>query len=202
MCWSYEVSLITGATATVLSVYLLLKGKGNDIPVALVSLAIALMQFGEALMWRGYEDSSLQKSTLGSHIGIVSLLLQPLVLGLGVLWSRGVPAWILVLFLGLWCGVAIPVGKRLLSRTWNPLPGCGGHLRWPFLKPFLESAFAGLYWPVMFGAWLLFRPFSEGLQYSLMAIATFSVTWFFFPGEWGTFWCFVANALPLGRILW
>lgn len=201
MCWSYEVSLITGVTATAMSLYLLTFGKGNDIPVALVSIVIAMMQFGEALMWQGVDKKSVKFSTLGAHVGIVSLLLQPLVLGLGVLWIRAFPTWILGLFSLLWISVAWPIGRQLLGESWTPQPGCGGHLRWPFLKPFLESAFAWLYWPVMFGAWLLFRPFSEGFQYSFMALGTFGITWWLFPGEWGTLWCFVANLLPLGRLL-
>lgn len=200
MCWSREVSLTTGVTASVLSVYLLAFGKGNDIPVALVSLVIALMQFGEAFMWDGWEKEDMPASSLGAHIGILSLLLQPLVLGASVLWIRGFPSWTLVVFGLIWFAAAFPL-RSLLRREWRVQPGCGGHLRWPFLKPFLESAFAYLYWPVMLGAWLLFKPFSEGFQYSLMAVGTFLVTWRFFPGEWGTLWCFVANLLPLGRIL-
>jgi hypothetical protein len=200
MCWNREVSLTTGVTASVLSVYLLVNGKGNDIPVALVSLVIALMQFGEAFMWQGHASKDIAGSSLGAHIGILSLLLQPLVLGLSVLWIRDVSGWILAAFSAIWLAAAFPL-RSLLHREWLVEPGCGGHLRWPFLKPFLESAFAWLYWPVMFGAWLLFRPFLEGLQYSAMAIGTFLVTWYLFPGEWGTLWCFVANLLPLGRIL-
>lgn len=200
MCWNREVSITTGVTASVLSVYLLVFGKGNDIPVALVSLIIALMQFGEAFMWDGWDKDDTVASSRGAHIGILSLMLQPLVLGLGSLWVHGACVWALGLFGAVWLLAAVPL-VPLLRQTWKPQPGCGGHLRWPFLKPFLESAFAWLYWPVMFGAWLLFKPFSEGVQYSLMAVGTFAVTWWLFPGEWGTLWCFVANLLPLGRIL-
>lgn len=201
MCWNYEVSLGTGVSATVLSLYLLMKGKGNDIPVALVSLVIALMQFGEALMWKGAVLSNARKSTQGAHLGIVSLLLQPLVLGLSTLWIRGFRAEWLGVFVTVWILTAIPIGRNLLQQSWNPQPGCGGHLQWPFLKPFLKSPFAVVYWVVMFGAWLLFRPFSEGFQYSVMAIGTWALTWWLFPGEWGTLWCFVANLLPLGRLI-
>lgn len=201
MCWSYEVSLMTGATATIMSVYLLTYGKGNDIPIALVSIVIAFMQFGEALMWKGVTEKDERKSTLGAHVGILSLLLQPLVLGLSALWISGFPTSILILFVGLWNIMSFSVARSLLSQSWNPQPGCGGHLRWPFLQPLLDSIFSWIYWPVMFGAWLLFRPFSEGLHYSLMALGTFGITWWLFPGEWGTLWCFIANLLPLGRIL-
>lgn len=201
MCWSYEISLITGISASVISIYLLVNGKGNDIPVAFLSLSIALMQFAEALIWKGVNLSNPQISTHGAHLGIISLLLQPLVLGLSTLWIRGISVLLLGAFIFIWIITSIPIGYKLLQQTWNPQPGCNGHLQWPFLKPFLESPFAVLYWIVMFGAWMLFRPFSEGFQYTIIAITTWLVTWKLFPGEWGTLWCFIANILPLGRLI-
>lgn len=194
MCWNREVSLTTGVTATALSLYLLTKGKGNDIPVALVSLAIALMQFAEALMW--------ERDPRGGHLGLLALFLQPLALGLGIVWARGFPWWSAVLVILVWSVFGIPTLSKLLSKTeWPAEPGCGGHLRWSFLGPMLASPFAPVYWATMLGGWLLFRPFQEGLEYSLTAVGTLLVTQAFFPGEWGSLWCFLANALPLGRLM-
>lgn len=198
MCWNREVSWTTGITATALSSYLLFTGSGNDIPVALVSLAVALMQFAEALMWEG--------DPLGGHLGILALFLQPLALGLGVVWTFGLSwIWTLVaggLFAGMWAIFGVPTLRSMLSKAeWPAKPGCGGHLQWSFLGPMLASPFGPFYWIVMLGGWLLFRPFQEGLEYSMGAITTLLITWFFFPGEWGSLWCFVANALPLGRMV-
>ncbi len=200
MCWSKEVSIVTGATASILSLYLLYIGKGNDIPVALVSLAVALMQFAEAFMWEGVNTDSQSKMTLGSQLGLIALYLQPLVLGVGIAWTRN---WKTegILFGGLWSILALGTLPSLLSKKWIIKSGTCGHLQWSFLEPMLRSSFAPFYWIVMLGGWLLFKPFSEGLRYTLLAIGTLVVTWLFYPGEWGSLWCFLANALPLGRLL-
>lgn len=192
MCWSYEVSLVTGLTATALSIYLLMYGKGNDIPIALVSITIALMQFAEALMWN--ED------TRGGQLGLLALFLQPLALGLGILWIRGW-MWGVIGFAALWGILAIPTLRSLLSKKWPISVGNCGHLQWSFLNPMLESSFAPLYWIVMMGGWLFLQPFEEGVHYAFIAIGTLGITWKVFPGEWGSLWCWIANALPLGRIL-
>jgi hypothetical protein len=200
MCWNREVSLITGTTATAFCGYLLIYGKGNDIPVALVSLAVALMQFAEAFLWEGIKDQDLAKTTRGGNLGLIALFLQPLALGVGIAWIRG-PSWSVPLFAAIWGIVALPTLLPLLRRKWTAQAGPCGHLQWSFLEPMLTSAFAPLYWVVMLGGWLLFKPFTEGIWYSAMAVSTLLLTALVFPGEWGSLWCFLANILPLGRIL-
>ncbi len=197
MCWNREVSIITGTTATALSVYLLIYGKGNDIPIALVSLAIALMQFAEAMMWEGLDTSEETWATQGGRLGLLALFLQPLALGVGIL---GVTQKTL-LFVGIWAMFALPTLLPLLRRTWPVHAGPCGHLQWSFLEPMLASSFAPFYWVVMLGAWLFMKPLEEGIRYALIAVGTLVITWKFFPGEWGSMWCFLANALPLGRLL-
>lgn len=199
MCWNREVSIVTGSSASILSIYLLIFGKGNDIPIGLVSLAIALMQFAEAFMWEAWE--SKQKSSIGSQLGLIALFLQPLVLGLGIAWTRNAPYWVFFGFVFIWAVLAFPTLLPLLHQTWPIQPGCKGHLQWSFLDPMLQSPFAILYWAVMLGGWLLLKPLAEGINYSIIALVTLFVTWFFFPGEWGSLWCFLANALPIGRLL-
>ncbi len=192
MCWNREVSWATGISATALSAYLLVMGKSNDIPVALVSLAIALMQFAEALMW--------DKVTLGGHLGILALFLQPLALGVGICWIYGAVGYMLG-FMAIWGLLAFPTLIPMLQQShWPAEPGCNGHLQWSFLGPMLASPFAILYWATMLGGWFFFKG-GEGSGYVAMALFTLAITRAFFPGEWGSLWCFLANALPLGRIL-
>lgn len=200
MCWNREVSIITGTTAMALSVYLLIYGKGNDIPVALISITIALMQYAEALMWEGHDSSDARRATLGGNVGLVALFLQPLALGLGIAWIRGW-LWGGLGFFAMWGILGLPTLFGLLQREWPVHKGNCGHLQWSFLAPMLASQFAPLYWIVILGGWLLFRPLSEGIHYSALAFATLMVTQWAFPGEWGTLWCFLANLLPLGRLL-
>ena len=198
MCWNREVSLVSGTTAVALSVYLFLYGKGNDIPVALVSFAIALMQFAEAEMWQTVETGTPGS---GGQLGVLALFLQPLVLGLGIWWARKGATWIGVGFLALWSILALPTLLPLLQKEWPAAVGTCGHLQWSFLEPMLASPFAPLYWSVMLFGWLFLKPVWEGVWYSGIAIVTLVVTRFMFPGEWGSLWCFLANVLPLGRLI-
>ncbi len=201
MCWNREVSLFSGITASALSTYLLFYGKRpNDLPIALVSLAIALMQFAEVFLWEAVETG--HNTGTGGRLGILALFLQPLALTVGIAISHGNSSiTVLSCIIGIWAIFALPTLYRLLSPIWPVQPGKCGHLQWSFLEPMLRSPFAILYWCVMLGGWLFLRPFQEGLQYSLLAISTLTLTWWYFPGEWGTMWCFLANLLPLGRIL-
>jgi hypothetical protein len=200
MCWNREVSFVSGFTATALCIYLLIYGKGNDIPIALVSLAIALMQFAEAFLWVAIESG--KETGIGGRVGLIALFLQPLMLGLGIGIARGLPIGALIGFFAVWAFVGLPVLLPLLKQVWPSTPGSCGHLQWSFLKPMLDSSFAPLYWIVMLGGWLFMKPLSEGIWYSSIALGTLGITAKFFPGEWGSLWCFLANFLPLGRILW
>jgi hypothetical protein len=199
MCWNREVSILTGTTATLLSAYLLLHGKGNDIPIAFVSFAIALMQFAEAFLWNAIDTG--QPSAIGGRLGLLALFLQPLLLSSGIAIARKAAPWVHGLIVIVWGILAIPTLSRLLPQTWPAHEGRCGHLQWSFLEPMLSSPFAPAYWGVMLGGWLFMKPFAEGLHYAVMAVATLGITWQFFPGEWGSLWCFLANMLPLGRIL-
>ena len=193
MCWNREVSWATGLSATGISLYLLASGKGNDIPIALVSLTIALMQFAEALMWEG--------RVIGGRLGVTALFLQPLALVLGILWLRNASLVWMGAWIAIWAAVGLPTLLPMLRKTWPATPGCKGHLQWSFLDPMLASPFAVLYWAVMLGGWLFLKPVQEGVGYAALAGGTLAITWFFFPGEWGSLWCFLANALPLARLL-
>jgi hypothetical protein len=198
MCWNREVSLVTGSTAAALSIYLLVHGKGNDIPIAWVSLAVALMQFAEARMWEGIDAQDPATTSQGGRLGLLALLLQPLALGLGIAYIYG--AKYMLGFATVWVIAALPT-LPLFRREWPMKAGPCGHLQWSFLEPLLASSFAPLYWATMLGGWLLLKPWEEGLWYSAIAVGTLGITWRFFPGEWGSLWCFLANALPLGRLL-
>jgi hypothetical protein len=212
MCWSRQVSLATGWSASILSFLLLVRGRGNDIPVALVSLTIAAMQFAEAYMWESIEIPmeqvedrvrKVETATRGARAGMTSLFVQPLVLGLvSLVWGRAKATPLRILgFVSAWACLALPTFFEVWERKWvaPALPGSRGHLEWAFLPPIRNGLFPWLYWPVMLFAWLLLVPLWEGAFYSFMSVLTLILTVFFYPGEWGSLWCFLANALPLAR---
>jgi hypothetical protein len=203
MCWNREVSLATGTSSVVLSLFLLLRGRGNDAPIALLSMAVALMQFAEVRMWEFQETRDLSVANQGAHLGITALFLQPLLLGTATIYLR-TGSWIATAaFVATGIAVAAPLYWKMIQKSWIPpaTVGCNGHLEWHFTEEIQGSAFGIFYWIVMLGAWVFLRPAWEGLLYGGLAIGSVLTTIALYPGEWGSLWCFLANGLPLLRLL-
>ncbi len=196
MCWSEGVSLGTAVSATFFSILLLLRRQGIDVGIALFALTVALMQLGEAWMWRGLQDPA--KATGGARLGILSLLLQPLVLGCTVLVYRGFPTYAL-LFAFVWILAAWRSFHVLLAPA-AATPGPHGHLEWNFLPAVSTPEFMGLYWPVLLGAWY-FLPAKEAWLYGVGAAGSVGISKLLYPREWGTLWCWWANLLPVVRLV-
>jgi hypothetical protein len=165
-----------------------------DVGIALFALVVAFMQFGEFWMWRGLKDPP--KAKWGARVGILSLLLQPLILG-GLVITTTFPT-LLPLFVLVW----VLMSLRSLGSLADPAiatPGPNGHLVWNFL-PGLKTEFMVLYWPILLGAWF-FLPSSEAWLYGIGAVVSVGISKVLFPAEWGTLWCWWANLIPLIRLL-
>ncbi len=203
MCWNREVSLITGTTSVVLSSFLLWRNSGNDVPIALISLAVALMQFAEAFMWEGLAEQNDKKGDLGGKLGITALFLQPLILGISCLHFGGFGRLGVTLFAVLGLLVSVPLYRKMMQKEWHQpaTVGCNHHLEWLFTNDIRGTAFGVFYWVTMLGAWLFLKPFHEGLFYAGIATASVLVTLKLYPNEWGSMWCFLANLLPFLRLI-
>ena len=186
----------------VLVFFLLLRGRGNDVPIALLRAAIALMQFAEAQMWEFQATRQAAVGAQGARLGITALFLQPLLLGSAALYLRGgMVAASLFGTIGL--AIAAPLYLRMMQKSWIPpaTVGCNAHLEWQFTKDMRGTAFGIFYWIVMLGAWAILLPSWEGLLYGGLAAGSVLLTIGLYPGEWGSFWCFLANGLPILRLL-
>ncbi len=190
------MSLGTAISAACFSILLLYRNKGIDVGIALFAIVVAVMQLGEYWMWRGLDDSS--QATLGARMGIVSLLLQPLVLGCVVLIYLGFPT-VALMFAFIWflCSWR---SLQVLKNPTTAIPGPNGHLEWKFLPDMSTPEFLGLYWPILLGAWY-FLPSKEAWMYGVGAAASVGISKILYPQEWGTLWCWWANLLPLSRLL-
>jgi hypothetical protein len=202
MCWSREVSLATGATSVGIASFLLFRNRGNDVIIALLSMAIAFMQFAEAKMWEFMETGERADATLGARMGITALFLQPLVLGGATAFIAAGPS-IAAVFLLAGIILAAPLYYRMMRKSWLPpaTVGCNSHLQWAFLKDMYMQPYSIFYWIVMLGSWIFLQPLWEGLVYGGIAVLSVLITLIFYPGEWGSFWCFLANALPILRLM-
>ena len=193
MCWNEQVSIGTALTAAALSTFLLFRRRGIDVGIALFALVVALMQLGEFWMWRGLKDPIQAKR--GARTGILSLLLQPLVLG-GIVLASRFPTF-LPLFVLVWLGCSWrSFGLRDPATA---TPGPNGHLVWNFLSD-MKTEFFVLYWPILLGAWFFLQS-SEAWIYGVGAVVSVGISKVLFPAEWGTLWCWWANLIPLIRLL-
>ncbi len=196
MCWNEQVSFATAISAAGFSLLLFLRNQGIDVGIGAFALVVALMQLGEAWMWQGLQDPA--KATWGARLGILSLLLQPLVLGCMVLVYHGFPTVALV-FACVWC-VAAWRSFQTLRAPAAATPGPHGHLEWNFLSAMSTPEFLGLYWPVLLGTWY-FLPAKEAWLYGIGAAGSVGISKFLYPREWGTLWCWWANLLPVVRLI-
>lgn len=92
MCWNKEVSFLTGAFGTTVSLYLYKRNKGHDRWFSVVLLSISVMQWAEFILWYDIEKNKTHKTNLNRYISIYILpliiTLQPLAVLLGTQLSR------------------------------------------------------------------------------------------------------------------
>jgi hypothetical protein len=152
-------------------------------------------------MWESQEGNNEAIEDIGGKLGVTALFLQPLLLGTTSLYYGGFGIQATAIFVCIGLLASVPWFINAVRTTWRPPAtiGCNGHLEWLFTKDIRKSAFGIFYWITMLGAWWLLP--HEGPMYSLMAAASVLITIRFYPGEWGSLWCFLANLLPLTRIV-
>lgn len=78
MCWSFEVSIITGTISYSIATYLWIRNSNNDRWHAIVLFTISTIQFLEAIVWH-MNKNGLDKSNITK---VVITILIPLILAL------------------------------------------------------------------------------------------------------------------------
>jgi hypothetical protein len=120
----------------VLSIFLLIRNKPADTAIALISLAVAFMQFVEAAMWEG-------KGNLGARMGITALFLQPLLLGASCLYYGGYGLNATLGFALFGILVSVSLYLNMMRKEWDPpaTVGSNGHLSWLFTRDIKNTTF-------------------------------------------------------------
>lgn len=218
MCWSAEVSMITFITSAVMCGYIWHRNNENDRPLALWIFTFSLMQLFEFFMWRNMRDHSW-----ASKISLVFILIQPVVLGAGLLTmgkvqgqdentddtKNNIGEWGTWIRRILWVFVGIVVIKVIYTifwlltkekdKSWLSEKGKHCHLVWYFTRnedkmPYLTRINKSYYIPLLFTA-LSIAPLYKGLIYSILGAVSFNFSQWYYGQEWGSIWCWMANAL-------
>lgn len=215
MCWSAEVSLITFITSITMCIYIWYRNGNNDRALALWIGAFSLMQLFEFFMWINMKDHSFV-----SKLSLVFILAQPLILASALLLigninddntliSKKWLKWILGIVIGISLIKVIytiyySFWKEYNSQ-WLSVKGENCHLVWYFIKnqndmPFL-TRINNFYFIPLFITCLLIKPFNLGLVYALFGFISFNWSAYYYGLEYGSLWCWIANALALFTIL-
>lgn len=212
MCWNAPVSLITFLTSVGMSIYLIKRGKGNDVPIAIFIIWFALMQLLECFMWL-----NMKSHQLVGKLALLAILLQPTVLLGSLYYFR--PAlyqqlWqkVTMLFIGGYsllkacvAFLAAFIDPTISNQDWLSKKGPNCHLIWWFIShrkhlPTLADANYD-YVLSLLVALLFIKPFfNQGLVYFLLGFMGVLVTTVFFGNENGSLWCFLANLMGIFAI--
>lgn len=168
---------------------------------------IALIQFYEALMWRRIRLNQKPSSIL-QQLLIVTVLVQPFVIGLGMsvvgathrdIWPRWQPLTVLAVTV-VYAVVAFVSFIILQSRIKPATPndcGVGGcRLDWKWVPNFRATWF--VWFAVLFSSLLLVKPWYTSVSLIAFSIAISMSSWIFFswPFSFGSKFCFFGVVLP------
>jgi hypothetical protein len=212
MCISAEVSILTFLSSSVLCLYLFKRNNVNDRVLAVWIFLFALIQFLEYLMWTDY-DNKKNINNIATKIGLLVLLLQPLVLSVGMFFygnmytNSYIKIFIKILIVIL-CVIFLLSAKYVFDtrhEDWSSKMGPNCHLIWYFtqnknkLPSYTKSdlLFVG---PFAFFLTLI-KPFPSNLIYMLYGGSTLLYTHMYKGLERGTYWCWMANIIPILVIL-
>lgn len=208
MCWSAEVSLLTFISSSAMCAYLWYRNADNDRAISLWIFAFSLMQLFEFFMW-----IDMKNHTISAKLSLIFILAQPLVLALallklGTIHNNEIIKWLLYGFIGI---ASIKVLYTIYyafyidkDNKWLSVKGENCHLVWYFVKnednmPLLTRINNLYYWPLLLTC-LCIKPFPLGLMYALFGTITFNFSKYYYGLEYGSMWCWIANAMGIFAI--
>jgi hypothetical protein len=207
MCWNAEVSLITFITSSLLCAYLWYRNDDNDRVIASWVFSFAIMQLLEFFMW-----INLNSHSFVSKISLISLYLQPIVLGLALLYlgkyhtiineknTKYLIILLLVIVVLKLIQIIYFVGIQERTNKWSSIIGKNCHLVWHFFKsdfhiPILRDSLITYHLPLILFT-LLIKPF--GYIYTIIGLITNYYSKYVYGNEQkGSIWCWIINILPL-----
>jgi len=200
MCFSEKISWIAffiGMIATF--ILLLFSIEANNLYITLIALgffSVVMVQFFEALLWRGYEK-------IGSYGIIISTIMQPIIFGLLLLyptndiWKKALIGVLLVFYIVY---ILYSLFSNDKSNIINPNSECNNHL---YYKPWSNFPFGGApYLIMLFLIFALLLPFEISSIVITLLIITLMLSVLVYPCAVGSLWCFFAISVPIILIIY
>ena len=205
MCYDAKTSLTTYLISSILSTFLFLTGDKYDKTIAIFCLTFGHMQLIEYLMWMDQNCGKINH--YATILGHILLMLQPISVVLtGYMYNTfNIPSNLLVLLVII---AFIPLIYVLYINYTNTKQLCSreessGHLEWNFVNGNTEkwSLLSQLnYLILLMVPWLFLKDKTKGISIFLIIISTYVYTNFNFH-QWESYWCFIANLMPLFVLL-
>lgn len=203
MCWNAEVSLLTFLSSFIGCCYLWYRNSINDRTLALWIFTFSLMQFFEFLMWIDI-DGKKGLNNLATKLSLGFILLQPVVLGLGLLKYGKIInnkliriiIYILIAILSVKIIYAF-IYAFIDKKQWLSIKGENCHLIWYFINHSTPTIthIDSIYFGSLLVLTLMIHPFNMGLLYSIFGVLSLFVNRLYYGLEVGSMWCWISNIL-------
>jgi hypothetical protein len=208
MCVSAEVSLITFISSAIMCTYLWYRNNDNDRAISLWIFAFSLIQLLEFFMW-----IDMKNHTIAAKLSLIFILAQPLVLALALVKLGTIYENTMIKYL-LYGFIALATVKVLYTiyyafyvdrdNKWLSVKGDNCHLVWYYIRneeqmPLLTRINLLYYLPLILTC-LCIKPFPLGVMYALFGIITFNFSSYYYGIEYGSIWCWIANAMGIFAI--
>ena len=178
MCWSYEVSVMTGAFSYLIALYLWLRNLNNDRWLSIVIFVFSTIQWCDAILWKNLDNDSINKMV--THVIPFIFALEPLSVLLGAKYVGYNVTNVEILIYIIYAGIIYklnPVNKTVLSEQNSLFYGPNSKL--PSALVFLVSVLYPIikYYPVDNSRLVFISVLVAGWCYSYFNTDSFSSNW-------------------------
>ena len=203
MCYSAEVSIGTFLIVELICIFLWVRDRRIDRPMAVILSILVFMQFLEYLIWTNQECNSVNKAV--TALIPYYLLIQPVLIamvlyvtkaGSGSLYPLIIATSIPILFLS----------TQLPSRGECIKAGECGHLDWNFAEggimkvPIATSVLVIWYFFALFYTSITLKGGLAPIVTALLAVSLF-VSSVYYERVWSSVWCHSVNAIAVAALV-
>ena len=196
MCFSERISLIAFFVGIFGSSLLYNLGTTNDIIYSLFFAYVSLMQLIDFFLWRN--QTCNKTNILISNIGLILNHLQPIVLGLLLLYYKNIPNGELIYFiLFVYLLFMIPYSKQYFNDPQCSLKNVENHITWSWNNKKDHILMYCVYLLILLLLCICGFEKNYGLYAAFIALFTIVISIIFYSKNIGSIWCFFTVFLPI-----